>query len=71
MEHSQTEKVKKRYQQISEVQTSLWTFGISSVAMLLWRYKKLLTSFKTLVSKNAETWWFHQNSGLQYEKYKK
>ena len=29
------------------------------------------TSFKTLVSKKAETWWFHQTSGLQYEKYKK
>ena len=39
MEHSQSERVKNRFQEMSfvEVEASFWTLGISSIVMLLWR----------------------------------
>ena len=38
----------------------LWTSGISSIED---NWCKMQTSFKTLVSKNRATWWFHRTSG--------
>ena len=39
MEHSQSERVKNRFQEMNfvEVEASFWTLGISSIVMLLWR----------------------------------
>ena len=56
MEHSQTDRVKKRYHQLDEVETLLWTFGISNIVCYCIDYGyKLRTSFEPVVSKNTAT----------------
>ena len=37
-----------------------WKFGIS-IALLLWRSREMLTSFKTFVSKNTTTLRYNNN----------
>ena len=69
VEHLQAERIKISYQEInfikniSEVQALFLTFVVLAAFCFCEDEYKIRTSFKTLVLRNAATWWLHETSG--------